>query len=524
MSVRKIIRHLLPVVLSALLAWVVPSASFEAVLETSGHDLIDLLPASTVAAVELRDLDRRWTEIRDLPAVARFQDRVLGELGLEADDLPRLAGNQALLAFVMAENRRDLVPMALLRPASFEDATALLERLAELVPLALRRGRDALWIAPAEAARHLDHGHGLPAGSRDDDFRTVELQERLPDGGIVRGWLNPRALRELLLHQVEGTSGAPFAWLESMTAVELEAVRAAGFRRELTADGIVTDGLVSYHADVLPAEVARVLRSRPAPARLPDPLPHGVAAMAAFRPEPEAHLAWLRHVSQRDARGALRNLDFWIDAFEERTGRDVERDLRDLLGDQGWALAFEGAKRGTFEVAIVLEAEDPERWEGLLLDLRAFFMEHAAGRSLGIVVPRARDARGGSRVLHGMTLWSPLGEVEGPAFTVTGDHAVLATGERAVERSVRLLEGEPVWRPVTIDPGLPSPHEAMRVRASAFAPLAEEMLGWWVDEASVPDLPAALSELVSSLDHAAVGVWFEDDALRLRGRVGFVAR
>ena len=118
---KRFIRYVLPVVVSMLLTWFAPSATREAVPETLGHALVDLLPESTVAAVELRGLDRRWTEIRNLPAVAHFQDRVLGELGLDGDDLPRLAGNRAVLALVISDNRRDVLPIVVLRPARLPD-------------------------------------------------------------------------------------------------------------------------------------------------------------------------------------------------------------------------------------------------------------------------------------------------------------------------------------------------------------------------------------------------------------------
>ena len=103
-----------------------------------------------------------------------------------------------------------------------------------------------------------------------------------------------------------------------------------------------------------------------------------MVALAAFRTEPEAHLAWLRHVSMRDPRGSLRNLDFWIEAFEERFDRVVERDLRGLLGDRGWGIVFESETGDAVELAIALETRDAEEMEHALLDLRAFMMDHIA--------------------------------------------------------------------------------------------------------------------------------------------------
>jgi hypothetical protein len=526
---KRFIRYVLPVVVSMLLTWFTPSATPDALPETFGRALVDLLPESTVAAVELRDLDRRWSEIRQLPAVASFQDRVLGELGLDADDLPRLAGNRAVLALVISDNRREVLPIALLRPSQTEEAAALLEARSgvgtEGVGYTLRRGRDTFWLIPAEAEDRLGSLARGRRASRTRDFHLEELERRLPDGGLARGWINPRALRELLLHQVEGTRPAVVAWIEAMGAVEFEAVRFAGFRRDLTPDGVVTDGVVAYDADFLPAEVAHALRSRPAPARLPDALPPGVVAMAAFRPESEASLAWLRHVSMRDPRGSLRNLDFWIDAFEERTGRDVEHDLLDLLGDQGWAVAFEGERSGTLEVAVVCEVDDAEQLEDALLDLRAFLMDHTLGRTLGLVVPRARDARLEGHALHGTTLWSPFGQVEGPVFTLTADHLLLATGDRSAAKALQLIEGKSTWGPVMAEVGLPSPaHEAARIRLSALSPLINELIGLNDDGSDASAWVTAVSDLASNLDTAELGLWYENDALRLRGQLRFASQ
>lgn len=526
---KKFIRYVLPVVVSMLLSWFAPSTTPDAVPETLGRTLVDLLPESTVAAVELRGIESRWQEIRGLSAVARFQDRVLGELGLDADDLPRLAGNRAVLALVIADNRRDVVPIALLRPSRPEEAAALLVARSgtesDGASCALRRSRDTFWLIPAEAEDRLGSLARGRRASRTGDFHLEELDRRLPDGGLARGWINPRALRDLLLNQVEGTQPALVEWIEAMGAVELEAVRFAGFRRDLTHDGVVTEGIVAYRADLLPAEVAHALRSRPAPARLPDALPPGVVAMAAFRPESEASLAWLRHVSMRDPRGSLRNLDFWIDAFEERTGRDVGHDLLDLLGDQGWVLAFEGETGGTLELAVVFEAGDAERLEDTLLDLRAFLMDHTLGRTLGLVVPHARDARLAGHALYGTTLWSPFGQVEGPVFAVTADHLLLATGDRAAERALRVLEGQSTWEPVMAEVGLASPaHEAVKIRVSALSPLVDELIGLRDDGAGASEWVAAVSELASNLDTAELGLWYETDAFRLRGRLSFASR
>jgi hypothetical protein len=352
-----------------------------------------------------------------------------------------------------------------------------------------------------------------------------ELEERLPRGGLARGWINPNALRELLLRQVEGTKPAALELIEALGAAELEAVRFAGFRREVTAGEVTTDMVIAYDRKVLPSQVARALDERPAPARLPAKLPQGVMAMAAFRPESEASLAWLRHASVSDPRGPLRNLEFWMEQLEERTGRSLERDLLDHLGDQGWLVAFETEAKDTLEVAVVLEVRDAGAVEESLLELRGWLTEQASGRTLGFLVPRARLARSEGHTLHATTFWTLFGEVAGPVFTVTDDHAVLATGDRAVRRALELLEGKRSWNPVGPDGVLSSPpHEAVVLRAAALSPIIEALLATPGHEGGGLELVGAVSDLVSSLDTASLGVWYEGDALRLRGRVIFESR
>jgi hypothetical protein len=392
----------------------------------------------------------------------------------------------------------------------------------ESTAFTVRRVGRTLWLLPPELA---DRPIGIARAGRAEAFHLTEVAQRLPAGGLARGWLDPRALREHLRHGVAGTRPLLTEWIADLAAAELEAVRAAGFRREVKPQGVLTDSVWSFHRDVLPSEVLDALAANPAPARLPDTLPPGVVAMAAFRPEPEASLAWLRHVAERSPRGSMRNLDFWIEEFEARTGRDVEHDLTTLLGDQGWAMAFEDADDGTVEIAAACEVRDAEGSEAALLDLRDHLMEHTLGRSLGMVVPRAREGRLGGYPLHATTLRTLFGEVDGPVFLVTDRHALVATGETALSRALRLLEEEPSWTPVEMEAGLPSPpHEAFRVRVDALAPMVETLIGAHGPEGSAPVLAEAASGLLTHFEAAEIGIWYEEEALRVSSHVRFARR
>ncbi len=516
---KRFVRYLVPLIVSTLIAWISPSALLpEAVPDLPDQALTDLLPASTVAAVEIRDLDRRWSEIRGLPAIARFQDRFLAGLGLSAADLRELAGNHVVLALVTADDGRSVIPLGLLRPPRLAQATARLEELRG----SYRLGRDAIWLVPPADGDRLRDLMLEPRAEGVRDFGLDELDRRLPGGGLVRGWINPVALRELLRHQIPGTRPAIVELVTALGAAELEAVRFAGFRRDLTADGVLTEAIVGYDTDLLPPEVTRALGSHRLPSLLPPTLPSGVAAMAAFRPEAEASLAWLRHASASDPRGPLRNLDFWLDELQGSTGLDIERDLLDHLSDRGWLVVFEGDSDDTVQVAMVFEVEDALRIEESLVRLSSWLMEQAWGRSLGLVVPRARESNVDGNVLHTTTLWTPLGEAPGPAFLVHDGHLLVGTTERAVTKGLQLLDGKKSWTTAVAERDLTTPaDESMLVRGAALAPLMHVLMTAQAGDPIAAEMAAAFSALAAELGSVSGGIWYEGDAVRLRGRVRF---
>jgi hypothetical protein len=493
------------------------------------HDdrsLIGLLPDSTVIAVEVRDVAWRWSEIRGVRAIARFQDRLFAGSALDADDLPRLAGDRAVLALVVAEDGRSVIPLALLRPPRLAEAAAVLEDSAETggdegPAYAVHRRRDTLWVAPAFAADQLVN---LARGNGTSLVRSLpleELNDRLPVGGLVRGWLNPAVLGDLLRNQTAGTRPGWVELLGAVAAAELDAVRFAGFRRELTPSGLITDAVVGYDTDILPPQVTRALDSAAAPSVLPGATDPGIVMMSSLRLEPEACLAWLRFAASRDPRGPLRNLDFWIAELEARTGLDIEHDLLGQLGEQGWLFVLGGVPRDTVRVVALLETRDASRVEDSLLRLGNWLREHVAGRSLGLTLARIREVSLDERTAHVLTIRSPLGEVPGPAFVTTGDHVVLGSGEQALRAGLRLLETKDTWRVAPHEPGLATPaHESLRVRGEALAPLVDAVIGGWVPERG-RGLAAAMRELVADLDRASLDVWYEDDAVRLRSRIEF---
>jgi hypothetical protein len=483
--------------------------------------LIDLLPESTVLGVEIRDLAERWPEIRAVPAISRFLDRLMTDRSLEPDDLPRLAGNAAIVALVPAGDARSLIPVALLRPPHPEQAEEILSRSA---PLEVLRGRGALWVGPPNVSDRLER---IAAGDGTSARRSLVMDEayrRLPDRGLIRGWVNPGALRTLLSRHVEGVRPLLVEIVRSFVTAELDTIRFIGFRRELNADGVITDGVIGIDASALPGEVVQALNATPeSELLLPSPLPPGTLLASSFRTEAEACLGWLRYVAASDPRGPLRNLDFWMDEFRERTRLDLERDLFGALGEQGSFLLLEGDTSEIVQAVAILETKDPGRLEETLLDLRAWLMEQIQGRTLGLVLPRIRDASLNGWTLHDLTFWTPLAQLPGPVFLVTDEHLVVGTGEPALRAGLNLLQSRDVWKRATgEDAGAVSRSrlEHVRLLGPAMARWIEARAGSW-GPAHVRHLASAMTGLLAESHRISMDVWYEEDAVRIRGRIRF---
>ena len=125
-------------------------------------------------------------------------------------------------------------------------------------------------------------------------------------------------------------------------------------------------------------------------------------------------------------------------------------------------------------------------------------------------------------VLHATTLWTPLGEVSGPAFLVHDGHLLVATTERAVRQGLQLLDGKESWTTAAVEHDLATrAHESMLVRSAALAPLLEVLGATQAGNPAVAEMAAAFSDLAAELSSVSGGVWYEGDALRLRGRIRF---
>jgi hypothetical protein len=475
-----------------------------------------LLPDRTLLAVEIHDLAGRWPEIRAVRPLARFQDRLLEGTAIRPDQLPLLAGNRMVVALVTGSDGRALLPLALRLPPSDEPAAATIRSLGP--DWSVIHARGAMWIAPSHAAAELEDiavGDGTSLGL------VIPLEEadgRLSPGGLARGWLNPAALRRLLQTQMGRQLSDLIDVVGGFITAELEAVRWIGFRRDFDAGRIVTDAVTVYDTRVLPREVARLLDPAAAAAYLPAPLPQNVVMAAAFRPEAQATIPWLQFLAERDPDGPLRNIEFWADEFEERTGRSLANDLSDAIGERAWLLVLQAGGASHYPWLIAFQSPHPERAETMLLDLLDWSVEQAWARTLGLAVPRVRDYQLDGMTIHEVAIRTPLGELAGPVFAAVDGHIVAATGEETVLAGAALLESGAFSNEVG-NLNEPAAHASLWLRGPALAAWVNSILALCDADDQHANLSRAVTELLLSVSSASAQAWYEVDAVRMHGEI-----
>ena len=481
-------------------------------IQSTAEDLIDLLPGSTLAAFELIDVVGRWDELRADSRFAHLQDRLLDDLGLEAEDIPEIAGQLAVFALVSDESSRRVVPIAVLDPPSPNDALA---RLAESDVLVAIEARGAIWAGAASHAHTLER---IALGDGTSIRQTVDfatLSERLPPGGLVRAVVNPRAVRDYLLRWASYAGGKLVGKLAALIGADLEAIEVIGFRRDLVDGVIVTDAWVEIDDAVAPDAMIRALAADRGPPLLPTHLPEKAVIVKAFRTEPEAGLAWLRALADRNPDGPLRNLDFWIDEFEARSGRDVESDIVEALGERGLSLLLEGEGQEGVDFAMILDADAPERLEGALIDLRDWLAELIAGRSLGLVIHQNRDAVDRSGAVHGFDFRGPFVRVSGPVFQLVDDRLVIATSRHSLDLGVELARAAATW--ATPDWAFINgpPDEVALIRTSAVA----RLLDGGSTSAHESRWLGDIVDFLAGVGDGRVGVYYEERGFRISSQL-----
>ncbi len=489
--------------------------SATASLQVATGDLIALLPDRTLAAVEFHDLAARWDELRAIAPLARAQDRLLNEIGLDADDVEEIAGASLVVALVADPGWRQIVPVAVLDPPSHERALARLGRKGELVAV---EERGAVWTGPADHTQLLER---ISAGDGTSFRQAVDfaaVDERLPEGGLVRVVLHPPALGEYLRSRAEMAATSLAGRLAGLLHAHFEAIEMAAFRRDVVGGEIVTDGWVGFDTQVIPEAFKTALATHRGPATLPSDLPGDVLLAGSFRTEAEAGLAYLRSLAARDPRGPLRNLDFWIAEFEARTRRDVERDIVGALGDRVFTFVLEGKDDGGGEVVAIFEARDPARLEAALVDLADWLAEHVRGRSLNLTIPRRWDAQVESGVEHGIDVWRPFTTVSGPVFQIVDGHLVIACSRGALRRGVELATSLGTWStPAWALEGEGPADEIAWIRTPALARLLADPSASAASDGA--HLLGAVWDLLEASGEGRVVVRYEEYGFHLSGHL-----
>ena len=513
------------IMIFATLPWMVSRSarlsvpSFSSQTAISPAALRDLVPAGALLAIELRDLDRRWSEIRAVRAISSFQDSALSCVGMQPDLVPMLAADQAVLFLARLESHPFLLPIAILRPADMQQAENVASGLGDLAHL---QARGALWIGPAGSERILEEFAGTEGARLGDVLPLEEIEERLPPGGLIRGWVNPGAWAELLRDCSDRTSATPLQWAISAARAELAAVRYIGFRRDLENGDLAVDGLIAYDVTRLPAEVSRILEPEASTAILPSDLASNTLAVAAFRPEAQAWMPWLRYLAASDSRGPLRNLDFWIDEFQRRYRRDLDRDLFQAFGDRAWLIASLAEDAKSVELTWVFKVRESPALEYTMLDLVSWLGEQIRLRSLGTIVPKSQFTEHEGTAILDLSLHIPFLRIPGPNFRIADGYLIVAGNPGTMQAGVALVEK---IKQSAIDGGAASNglpiHGTVLVQGAELARLIRASAGALNSRECICD---AIAGLAAESESLRIEIRYEHDAVRFHDRLRFAAQ
>jgi len=508
------------IMIFACLMWMDSPSAKRGRIPAQGHAaagdmwLRELVPASALLAVEVRDLERRWEEIRCIQPIAGLQDAILSCAGMKASLLPRLMGNHAVLFLARSDHYPHVVPIAILRPADPDQAVAV---LAGIPTVSFRFGRGALWVGPSGAEDLLEHFSQEEGARLVEVLPFEEMQSRLPSGGLIRGLVNPKSLQEFLQDLNDRAGSAMHQWPIAAAVAELGTVRYAAFRRDLEDGELVTDGLVVYDVPLLPLEVQRIFNPQATPVSLPSELPANTLAAFAFRPEAQAWVPWLRYLAASDPRGPLRNLGFWIDEFEARYRRDLVRDLFGALGDRAWLLALSADNGRMAEFVLIVEARESPVLEATLLDSMSWMGEQLWLGTFGLIWPKTWLEDGRGRVVHGMTLHTPVSRTPGLRFELADGYLVIAGNPAAMQAGRALVEK---IRQVAFDGGAASSglpvHGTFWIRGAELGRLIRA-------GAESPSFSGcicnAIADLAAESDTLGIELRYGHDAVRFHGRL-----
>jgi hypothetical protein len=448
-------------------------------------------------------------EIRRNPAFAHLQDSLLACAGASSDWLPLLLGNDSAFFLVPSDERPFVVPAAILQPTDLRRA----EEILSYAGVRTCRAYDGrLWVTPSgseEAIARLISGSGTRLV---ESLPMDEIQGRLPADGLVRGWLNPPQFAGLLRQAGRDAPAGASSLFAAVLAAELDAIRYVAFRRDIQNGDVLGEGIAAYDLSAVPEEVARMLNPQALrPGLVGDFYSKpGYPLIAAFRPETQAWIPWLRYLAAHDRRGPLRNLDFWLDEFQERCGVDLANDVFATIGDRGWFLVLNREHR--IDAAVVLELHRDFDLERPLTRMVSWMREQLLlGRFGGVELVFSRENYGADAFFRTL-IRTPVHSIDGPGVAVTKGHLVIANSPEAFRAAAawidRLRQSE--------IPG--EAHGLLVAECSELARLLESIL--------FPDADGmcrcAVKAVVSALSQVGLlraEVNYEEDAIRFRGRI-----
>jgi len=498
--------------------WAAPAASRVAADPLS---LRDLIPATALIAVEVRDVDRRWDEIRSIDFIAGFQDAILSCAGTDADLIHRLAGDRAVLFLAGSEDPPFVVPVAILRPTDVLDAERILAGLSQL---SFRRAGGVLWVGPAGVADLLERMSRQETARLNEVLPMDEIDGRLPQDGLARGWLNPVAFMRLLHNSRVDSLPEPLRLAAATISAELTAVRYAAFRRDIAEGEILSEGIIAYDPARISPRVLHALDPEAVPALFPVEIPANAVAVVAFHPEAQACMPWLRNLAASDPHGPLRNLAFWLDEFQERFRRDLDRDLFSALGDHGWLLALDMEGSSAPGLAAVMEIREESVLASTLRDLMSWVGERFWISTFGTIIPRVWVDTGGGQVIYGTTLGVPFSEFPGPRFQISGRYLLLGDRPETLAAAREFAGSLPGNASVVWDEERNSAaHGSIWVKGPAIA----KMLAAGID-ADASDAGGCISKaagaMAAGMESLRADWQYEPGAVRLHGRLRLAAQ
>ena len=235
-------------------------------------------------------------------------------------------------------------------------------------------------------------------------------------------------------------------------------------------------------------------------------------------------MPWLRNLAASDPRGPLRNLAFWLDEFQERFRRDLDRDLFSALGDHGWLLALNIEGSSAPGSAAVIEIREESVLASTLRDLMSWASEQLWISTFGTIIPRVWVNTAGEQVTYGTTLGAPFAEIPGPLFQISGRYLLLGDRPETLAAARAFAGSLPQNVSVGGATGLNAPvHGSVWVRGAEIGRMLAAGLDGIAPDAGGCFSTAAIT-MAAGMDSLRTDWQYEPGAVRLHGHLRFAAQ